>query len=677
MTSKGNGVTARRGLGARRRAHVATCLGVAAALAAALPARADTTLSPPTTFTGSRTLSSTGLTATSITGVTATTDLVATLQWTQAATIDTTFDPNLVRQGRSLDPTDAYTRTSAGQMKLTWTLSNVSVSWDGIGPLDLGSPSFNATGACDLMADGSAYTCHVESGEVSIIDTYPVPGPYVKLGLSADVTITPAGIAALRQAAYDGTADGSGTLTLLESPITDPFAIPCTIPVGADLTYTLTQLSTTQDVTVVTNLQFDVGAELPNPLPPFNEIDVSFDKPTIPIDTRNTNIALAGTDVTDDLGAVQHNNIPPTVSAGGPYAGNEGDAITFDGSGSSSVCGFPTLVWNFSDGGVAYGAKPQHTFPGALTYSGEVTAYDATGLTAMTTFSVAITNLPPVVFAGPNTSSAWGRLVAFNGSATDPGTADQPTLTYSWDFGDGSPSASGGASTLHAYAAPGIYTAKLTSCDQYAACNFASRVVTVVKRSTTTSYLGDTSGTFDTPATLMASLVDEFGQTVNGRAVVFQVGTDGPFTALTGSSGIATRSYTPTLAAGSYTGSSSFAGDGFYNPSSTSNGFGEAKKATGTSYTGATSGGPNKTVVLSATLLDATGRPLGGRSVAFLLGTQATTATTNAFGVASTSLQLNQKNGTYSVSATYTPAGPDAADYVGSSQTAVFKLQSK
>jgi hypothetical protein len=87
-----------------------------------------------------------------------------------------------------------------------------------------------------------------------------------------------------------------------------------------------------------------------------------------------------------------------------------------------------------------------------------------------------------------------------------------------------------------------------------------------VKRNTTTGYLGDTTGTYDTPGTLSASLVDEFGQAVNGRTVTFQVGTDGPLAALTNSSGIATKSYTPTLAAGTYTGSSTFAGDALYKP---------------------------------------------------------------------------------------------------------------
>jgi len=110
--------------------------------------------------------------------------------------------------------------------------------------------------------------------------------------------------------------------------------------------------------------------------------------------------------------------------------------------------------------------------------------------------------------------------------------------------------------------------------------------------------------------------------------------------------------------------------------------FAVAKKGTTTRYTGAVSGGPNKTVQLSALVTDATGTPLANRTVQFQLGAQSASATTNASGIAATSLKLNQKNGTYTVSATFTPvnAAPNPLDgdhYLGSSQSTIFKLQAK
>jgi len=65
----------------------------------------------------------------------------------------------------------------------------------------------------------------------------------------------------------------------------------------------------------------------------------------------------------------------------------------------------------------------------------------------------------PSVDAGPDTTSDWGKDVQFNGQASDPGSADQATLNYTWSFGDGSPSASGGPSVAHSYATPGDHVA--------------------------------------------------------------------------------------------------------------------------------------------------------------------------------------------------------------------------
>lgn len=656
---------------------VSRLCGLVLTLAGGSALAVTTTLPQATSLSGSRTLTLNGLTK-SEGGVDFSTDMTTHLTWSQAASLALTFDPNLLRQGRALDPSDAFTRPASGLLSITWTLNNVGVSWLGVGPLDLGSPTFNATALCDLLADGSAYVCHLASDQIKLIDHYPSPGPYVSLGLAADITITPQAIATARQASFDGLPEGAAVaLSLGEAPFTDVFSISCTSPAGSDLKFVLGSLATDPGISIATSLVFDVGAEAPLPFFPFLEVDVPFATPTISLDTVASDVAMSGAGATFDLGAVQKNNIPPTVNAGGPYAGNEGSPITFDGSGSSSVCGFPTLVWNFSDGSAAFGKTPQHVFPGSGAYSGELTAIDATGLSALTTFAANIVNLPPAVAAGPDTTAIWGTPVAFNGSATDPGTADQATLVYSWSFGDGSPSASGGASTTHVYSAPGDYTTTLTSCDLYAACASGSRVVHVIKRSTITAWLGDTSAGFDTAASLSASLIDQFGTPVSGRSITFQVGSTGPFAAATNSSGTAAQAYTSTLAAGSYIASAVFAGDAFYNPSSATSGFSVAPKGTSVVYTGATSGKPNKIVALSAALKDATGKPLPGRTITFQLGAQTASGVTDAFGAATASLQLNQKNGTYTLTATYAPAGADASFYLGSSQAKAFSLQTK
>src|SRR5262249_3782748 len=262
--------------------------------------------------------------------------------------------------------------TAPGAMSIDYSV-NISVSWDGIGPLNF-SPTFTTHGACDLKADGGDYVCHLSSNQITLLDSciiYPAPcvGPYVKLGLISDVTITPEGLAPLRQATFGGNADGSNNLTLLESPITDPLAISCGVGAGDELVYSLGSLSATPGVSVDTSLQFDVGGvfSLGFPVP---VVGVTFATPTILLGTTTGDIGMSGAGASFDRGAVQPNNIPPTVDAGGSYTGDEGSPITFDGSGSSSICGFPTLRWDFSDGGVAFGKFPKHTFADNGTYSG-------------------------------------------------------------------------------------------------------------------------------------------------------------------------------------------------------------------------------------------------------------------------------------------------------------------
>jgi hypothetical protein len=507
-----------------------------------------------------------------------------------------------------------------------------------------------------------------------------------KVAVSLDLSVSSDGVMTVRQVEFvGGGANDSAPLTWLgSSPSTIPDAehLACTQPAGAEVLYHLTSngvVSPAQSLGTTTALT--ASAEV-DPIigPTVDLFDLgTFGSKSSP--SADISFPMTAPDASVTLGTLAKNNIPPIVDAGGGaghlYTGVEGSPVTFDGSGSSSVCGFPTLEWDFSDGGVAFGESPQHTFQGPGLFSGLLTATDATGLTSTTTFSVNVANLPPAVTAGPDTSSAWGRPVAFNGSATDPGASDQSTLTYSWSFGDGTPSATGGPSTTHAYSMPGDYTATLTSCDRWGACASDDRVVHIVKRTVSVGYLGDTADTYATPGSLNASLVDQFGATVNGRSVQFTVGGSAAGSGVTNSSGIATTAYTPLIAAGTYVTGVSFTADSLYESATGSGSIAIARKATNVTYTGALRGGPNKTITLSAVLKDATGTALGGRTIVFVLCSQTASASTNTSGVASTSIKLIQKNQKYQLTATWTPSGADANDYVGSAASVTFSLQAK
>lgn len=640
----------------------------------------STTLSSATTLSGSNGLTSATFDQT-VDGVHVTGTAVISVDWSQPATLGTVFDSNLVRQGRFLDPLDSFGRTPTGSMSIRYSISDLKVSWGSIGPLSL-SPSITTTGSCDMKASGANYTCDLTSSSIELIPTfYTYIGPYVDLSLSSHVTVTPTGVATLRSATFGGNPGGTAALSLGESPVTDTLFIPCTVGAGDELSYGLGQLSTTPGLSVDTSLVFDVGAAFPDPIIPAVEHKVSVASPTIALGTTTGDVTLTGVGATFDMGAVQKNNIPPVVDAGfASYSGTEGTPIRFNGLGSSSVCGFPTLRWDFSDGGVAFGAQPYHTFADNGTFSGQLTATDATGLSNSTTFAIVVANADPVVNAGPDTTSDWGRLVAFNGQATDPGAGDQSTLQYTWDFGDGTPSATGGPSVFHAYAAPGLpgyYDATLTVTDKDGGSSSDVRRVYVTKRDTTTANLGNATGTYDTAGQLSASLVDEYGVSLNARPIVFSVDGSPVGSASTSASGTAVLPYTPLLAAGIHGTAASFAGDLLYNSSNDSGTIAVAQKATTVAYTGALNGGANKTVGLSAVLVDATGKALFGKTIVFHLGAQMVSAVTNINGVASTSLKLNQKNGVYPLTATWAPAGADSTHYVGSSAATTFKLQSK
>lgn len=92
---------------------------------------------------------------------------------------------------------------------------------------------------------------------------------------------------------------------------------------------------------------------------------------------------------------------------------------------------------------------------------------------------VTVRNLPPEIQSlGGQLSGAEGASLIFAAVATDPG-AD--TLTYTWDFGDGSDPVSGTdlASVEHLFAGDGIYAVQLTVSDEDGGSTTAELTVSV------------------------------------------------------------------------------------------------------------------------------------------------------------------------------------------------------
>ena len=97
------------------------------------------------------------------------------------------------------------------------------------------------------------------------------------------------------------------------------------------------------------------------------------------------------------------------------------------------------------------------------------------------------------------------------------------------------------------------------------------------------------------------------------------------------------------------------------------------KRGTTISYTGQLSSNPSKEVTLTASLVDELNQPVSGRTVQFTLGSQTTSAATNASGVATATIKLNQKQGPYTVSAEFAEDGK----YLGDSDSNTFTIGPK
>jgi aqualysin 1 len=164
-------------------------------------------------------------------------------------------------------------------------------------------------------------------------------------------------------------------------------------------------------------------------------------------------------------------NLPPVADAGGPYAGDEGTAVAFDGTGSADPDGDDLgYAWNFGDGATGTGPTPSHTYLDNGEYTVTLTVSDGS-LTHSSTATAVIANVAPIVDAGPDGTAVSNETFAFSGSFSDPGILDAP---WSWtiDWGDG---ASDAGSTndqslpilaSHEFCAAGSYSVLLSVTDK-------------------------------------------------------------------------------------------------------------------------------------------------------------------------------------------------------------------
>ena len=221
------------------------------------------------------------------------------------------------------------------------------------------------------------------------------------------------------------------------------------------------------------------------------------------------------------------NNATPIASAAANKAsGIAPETVIFSSTGSFDPDGSITYLWAFGDGNTSTQANPTHTYTAAGAFTPTLTVTDNDGATATASppaITIAQNQLPTAVAnATPDRANLKAPLVV-DFSSGGSGDTDGTIVSYSWNFGDGSPLSSAPNPT-RTYTAQGVYEAVLTVTDDKGGVDTAPVTVTVTPNNlapsvaitatpafgkapnqvTFTSTVSDSDGT-------IASLVWDFG----------------------------------------------------------------------------------------------------------------------------------------------------------------------
>ncbi|MFV0460136.1 MAG: PKD domain-containing protein [Actinomycetales bacterium] len=182
-------------------------------------------------------------------------------------------------------------------------------------------------------------------------------------------------------------------------------------------------------------------------------------------------------DTTVTVSTPQGNNPPVAAFTASCTNGNN---CTFDArSSSDETASTLTYAWNFGNGRTGTGAVPTHVYTSAGTFTVTLVATDEFGASSSpvirtVTISEPPNNAAPVANPGVPSCTALACNVNATGS-TDPNLGD--SLSFRWDFGDGTSSTS--SATSKAYSTAGTYTMTLTVTDGWGKSSTATTTVTV------------------------------------------------------------------------------------------------------------------------------------------------------------------------------------------------------
>lgn len=210
-----------------------------------------------------------------------------------------------------------------------------------------------------------------------------------------------------------------------------------------------------------------------------------------------------GTDT--DTTRVTITNLSPTALATvSPNPVAKGASVRFDASLSTDPDDTAlTYQWNFGDGNFDSGVTVDYVYTEEGTFNVILTVADDDGATATTSIPITVNNSPPIAVAGPDQTIAEGSQASFDGSGSSDPNGDP--LTYTWDFGDGSP-VGNGVTVSHTYLnGPATYSVTLTVTDSDGAVSTDTLQVTVNNVAPTANAGGDRTVDEGAPVTFDGS----------------------------------------------------------------------------------------------------------------------------------------------------------------------------
>jgi hypothetical protein len=188
-----------------------------------------------------------------------------------------------------------------------------------------------------------------------------------------------------------------------------------------------------------------------------------------------TTWANVQSDLTTDIRAtfIASPEQPPVLtSLTGTTVGNEGDMFQFHAVATDPDGDPLTYSWDLNGDGV-FGDASGPDVQAVLTQSGmqnvSVQVSDNHGNSVLGSLQVTVVNLPPAPNPGADQTLHEGDTAAFQGTATDPGSANE-TFTYEWDFdydGANFVTEAYGANALHSFLQAGQFQVALRATDSH------------------------------------------------------------------------------------------------------------------------------------------------------------------------------------------------------------------